>query len=107
MLEWILGGYPAWAQHTLDGPIGRLSTTDTDAGWLVQLGRWSGHSPNTGKDYADEPSFTIVEAGEPSFTVAASARDLDAWLWNRPTVGAVEVTGDAARFEEIVRAGVQ
>lgn len=107
VLEWMFGGYPGWATHTLDGPVGRLATTDTGAQWRVQLGRWSGHSPNTGKDYADEPSLTLVDSGDPSFTISASAGDLDAWLWNRPTLGNVEVDGDASRFEAVIRGGVQ
>src|SRR3954468_20120869 len=47
-------GAPDWATHELDGPVGRVSVSDTGEHWLVRIGHWSGHSPNTGKTYAAE-----------------------------------------------------
>jgi uncharacterized protein (TIGR03083 family) len=107
VLEWMYGGAPKWATTVQDGATGRLRTNDTGSEWLVQLGRWSGHSPNSGKDYTDRPFLRIVTAGEPSFEISGTARDLDAWLWNRPTVADVARSGDTAPFETIIRAGVQ
>jgi uncharacterized protein (TIGR03083 family) len=107
VLEWMFGGIPNWATQELDGPVGRLTTTDTGAQWFVQLGHWSGHSPNTGKTYSDEPSVNVIETGEPSFTIAGRAHDLDAWLWNRPTSGEIAIAGDAASLEAVIRGGVQ
>jgi uncharacterized protein (TIGR03083 family) len=107
VLEWMYGGAPDWATSTMDGPTGRLRTTDTGREWLVRVGHWSGHSPNSGKTYTDEPFLDIVAGGEPSFEISGTARDLDAWLWNRPTATDVTGTGDAAPFEAIIRAGVQ
>lgn len=107
VLEWMFSGYPDWASFEQDGPIGRLATTDTGTEFFVQLGRWSGHSPNSGKDYTDEAALTVIESGDPSFTISATARDLDAWLWNRPALAAVAIDGDAVGFETIIRGGVQ
>jgi uncharacterized protein (TIGR03083 family) len=107
VLEWMYGGTPEWATSEMDGAIGRLRTSDTGAEWLVQLGHWSGHSPNTGKDYTDEPILALVSDGEPSFEISGAARDLDAWLWNRPTLTDVTRSGDTAGFEAIIRSGVQ
>jgi len=106
-IEWMFGSTPAWASTTLDGPTGRLSTTDTDAAWLVQVGHWNGTSPNTGKTYTAEPMLVLVAAGEPSFDIAGTARDLDAWLWNRPPIEEIRPTGDAAAFEAVIRSGLQ
>jgi uncharacterized protein (TIGR03083 family) len=107
VLECMYSGAPDWATHVVDGPVGRVATTDTGGEWFVQLGRWSGHSPNTGKDYTDEPLLVLVDGGDPVFTVAGSAGDLDAWLWNRPTAGEVRREGDVAGFEAVIRSGVQ
>ena len=106
-LEWMLGGAPGWSASTLDGPVGRLATTDTHTSWLVQVGHWSGTSPNTGKTYTDEQTLFLVDAGAPSFEIAGTAADLDAWIWNRPPRGRVSRTGDTAAFEAVIRTGVQ
>jgi uncharacterized protein (TIGR03083 family) len=106
-LDWMFGGFPEWAAHELDGPIGRVATTDTGAEHLVQVGRWSGRSPNTGKEYTDAGWLALIESGEPSFSVSGTARDLDAWLWNRPTSAEVTIDGDAERFTAIIADGVQ
>ena len=106
-IEWFFGGAPAWATTTADGPIGRLATTDTGASWRVQVGQWSGTSPNTQRTYADEPLLLLVDAGEPSFEVSGTAGDLDAWMWNRPTQGEIRRAGDPSAFEAVIRQGVQ
>lgn len=98
---------PSWAQVGPAGPIGRVTAADTGAQWLVQVGSWSGTSPRTGKNYADEGTLTIVAAGEPAFEVSGTAADLDAWLWNRPTSGEIELAGDYERFAAVIREGVQ
>jgi uncharacterized protein (TIGR03083 family) len=107
VFDWMYSGSPAWADRRVDGPVGRVTTTDTGAQWLVRIGHWSGHSPNSGKDYTDEKLLVIVEDGDPVFTLTGSARDLDAWLWNRPAVGSVELSGDAAEFQAVLSEGVQ
>jgi uncharacterized protein (TIGR03083 family) len=106
-LEWMYGGYPEWAHYRPTGTVGRLATTDTGTAWLVELGRWGGHSPNTGKDYQDEPALTVVQAGDPTFSITGTARDLDAWLWHRPTLGEISTDGDAGALEEAIKDGPQ
>ena len=107
VLEWMYSDIPEWATSELDGPVGRVAIDDVGVGWLVQLGHWSGHSPNTGKTYADEPLLRLVDAGEPAFTVSGSARDLHRWLWNRPTDGEITTEGDVTAFVGVIRSGVQ
>ncbi len=93
-----------------DGPIGRLRTTDTGDAWLVRLG--SGRRAGRLSDAdttGDRPGVALMAAGLPSFTVRAPAAVLDAWLWNRPTPGAVTVDGDDSAFaklDSLVRAGI-
>lgn len=107
VLEWMYSGVPSWGTQTLTGPVGRVVTTDTGGSWLVQLGTFSGTSPNTGNVYTDEATITPVDEGHPTFHVSGAAPDLDAWLWNRPTRTDIALGGDYAQFVEIIRAGVQ
>jgi len=106
-IEWMYGGAPGWATTTADGPVGRLATTDTGASWLVQVGHWSGTSPNTQRTYTNDPMFFLVDAGAPSFEIMGTARDLDAWIWNRPPVSEIRRSGDTSSFEIVIRQGVQ
>ncbi|MFW2332727.1 maleylpyruvate isomerase family mycothiol-dependent enzyme [Ilumatobacter sp.] len=106
-LEHMFGGAPPWATRTGTGRIGAVSASDTGARWLVQLGRWSGTSPNTGTSYADEGMIDVVDAGEPTFEVSGRAGDLDAWFWSRPPGGPIDRHGDVAELEAIIAAGVQ
>jgi uncharacterized protein (TIGR03083 family) len=92
---------PGWSSFRDDGPVGRLHATDTDTSWLVRVGGFSGLSPNTGKSYDDEPCLELVDAGEPSFAVSATARDLDAWLWNRPALVEPVVAGRDTHFRTL------
>jgi uncharacterized protein (TIGR03083 family) len=110
VLQHIYGGYPAWADYQANGPVGRLRTTDTGAEWTVVVGGFSGVSPNTGKTYANEPLLNLIDTGEPAFTISGPARDLDAWVWNRPQLSAVAVDGsdaDYQAFAAIIAKGVQ
>lgn len=106
IIEWMLGA-PPWATTTVDGPIGRLIASDTGAQWLVQVGKASGTSPTGGTTYTDEPVGCLVDGGEPSFEIAGTARDLDAWLWNRPPVSTITRTGDTTAFAAVIGQGVQ
>lgn len=110
-LRVMFGGVPGWATFTpADGAVLRLVTTDTGDAWTIVLGRFAGIAPS-GNAY-DEPMLDVVD--EPSTpevgaTVSAAAADLDAWLWNRPTLGPVERAGadDVLQaLQEILDAGI-
>lgn len=107
VLYYFYGWRPGWATITPGPAVGRLATTDTGDEWLIRFDTWSGHSPDSGKTYDGESFLALVESGEPSYSVQASARDLDAWLWNRPTVTAPAIEGDAAVLQEVVAKGLQ
>lgn len=101
---------PRWAATGPDGPLGRVTATDTGAQWLVKVGSWSGTSPRTGTTYPDEGSLVLADSADPAdvtFSIAGTARDLDAWLWNRPPLGEIAVAGDYERFVAVIRQGVQ
>jgi uncharacterized protein (TIGR03083 family) len=106
VLEWMYSEIPSWATHELDDGLGRIATTDTGAQWRVRTGELRGTDPDSGAEVV-HPTLTLVPDGEPTFEISGTARDLDAWLWNRPTLTDVTRTGDAQRFEQIIRGGVQ
>jgi uncharacterized protein (TIGR03083 family) len=100
---------PTWTTWDADGPVGRLRATDTGADWLVQLGSFSGRSPNTGKTWEHEPCLELTDSAAPTFTLSASGRDLDAWLWGRPQLVEPVIDGNAADLEllrAIIAAGI-
>jgi uncharacterized protein (TIGR03083 family) len=107
VLRYFFNYRPEWAEFALDGPVGQLRASDTGEAVLVQLGSWSGVSPNTGKAYEREATVELVTGGEPSFVISATARDLDVWLWNRPTLAALTIDGDASGLQAIVAQGLQ
>jgi uncharacterized protein (TIGR03083 family) len=107
VFDWMYSMVPGWAEVGPPGPVGRVTTTDTGAQWLVRVGSWSGTSPRTGTSYTDEGSLRLVALGAPVFSVSGTARDLDAWLWNRPAREQIQLAGDYERFAAIIRAGVQ
>ena len=107
VFDWMYSTVPGWATTGPPGPIGRVHTTDTGAEWLVQVGTWSGTSPRTGTEYNDEGSLLLLDSGSPTFTVSGTARDLDAWLWNRPPLTEIELAGDYEQFVRVIRSGVQ
>ncbi len=109
----ILGGPPGWADVAPGGSNGRLTATDTDAGWLVRVTTFNGTSPTSGTTYVDEPCVELLDTNDddraepPAFSVNAKAGDLDAWLWNRLPADAVSITGDADTFATIIKHDVQ
>ena len=96
-LRVMFGGTPEWGKKDpADGRTFRVTATDTGHTWLVELVHFSGTSPQ-GKVY-DEPDIDVFETDDGrdvDASVNGTAVDLDCWLWNRPAVGTVEVTGDA------------
>ncbi len=107
VFDWMYSSVPAWGQADQSGAVGRITTTDTGGEWFVRLGAFSGTSPNTGTTYTDEGTIARVGPADASFEVTGTARDLDAWLWNRPTLSDISLDGDYERFVEIIRSGVQ
>jgi len=101
------GGVPDWAEITHLGSVGRIATDDTARSWLVQLGEWRGTSPTSGTEYDHESMLRVVDTGETTWAIIGAAADLDAWFWNRPTVGEIEHEGDTAPIADIIATGLQ
>lgn len=100
------GAPPEWAELVPGGPVGTLRTTDTGRSWTVRVARWSGTSPATGTTYVDERALVADDPSAARFEVSATAGDLDAWCWNRPTSAEVTVDGDASELEAMIAVGL-
>lgn len=87
------GAVPDWASFTpAEDRIVELIATDTGQRWTLQLGSFSGITPDGVEVH--EQGFTRVGSDlSPSATVRAASADLLLWLWNRPA-GPVQATGD-------------
>lgn len=97
----MFGGVPPWAAFTAAGGTGRVVTSDTGARWDFELGTATGTNPCSGASYTDEPCLHLLDdLVDPQFTVTGTARDLDAWLWNRPPLGELQVGGDQRPYEQ-------
>ncbi|SDO73822.1 TIGR03083 family protein [Nakamurella panacisegetis] len=104
----IYGGHRAGATFHHAPGFGRVISADTRHHWDLTLGRFTGTSRTTGQPF-DEPTISLGphdQHGTPSFTVTASAADLDAWLWRRPTGAAPVIVGDAAPLLTVIEHGV-
>jgi uncharacterized protein (TIGR03083 family) len=112
VLRIMYGGVPDWGTFTpdADGPTVRVQATDTGGSWLVTLGRFTGTAPD-GTSY-DEPAIHTAD-GDPGTKAEADvtghAADVDCWLWHRPPLGTVGLTGDRevlTRLESAIASGV-
>ena len=95
------GGAPEWGSFTGSGETIAVHMTDTGTHLLVELGKFSGTDPESGKTYEDEDDIDLVDQGaEPVATVTGTAADLDTWLWKRdPTLTLGQDEGDRIRIE--------
>ncbi|XBB68973.1 maleylpyruvate isomerase family mycothiol-dependent enzyme [Nocardioides sp. WV_118_6] len=96
-LDVMYGGLPDWGRFTPGEHVVEYRMTDTATSIWTRLGTFAGTSPE-GKVYADEPDQHVVTdpGTAPALVVAATASDLDAWLWHRGDDARVAISGDDA-----------
>ncbi len=83
------------------GPV-TVSAVDVMHTWTVTPVRVTGRdSDGDEHDLVRFRPGTHGEATQAVAEISGSAADLDAWLWNRPTTGAVERSGDAAALSAV------
>lgn len=86
---------PSWATLELDDRFARLEIPGQ--AWTVQLGRWSGTSPNTDVEYTEVPALMLVDPGTSCRTVVTgTAEAMDRWLWGRGGLRDLAIQGDPA-----------
>jgi uncharacterized protein (TIGR03083 family) len=94
-LDVMFGGTPAWGRFDPLPHHVRVDLPDTDTQVWIQLGTFSGTSPD-GVDYAAEPDISVVPdpGGDPDAVVEGLAGDVDSWLWRRGDDAGIRVVGD-------------
>lgn len=94
-------GLPAWSAFVADGRTAIIDAAD-DGLWGMELGRFVGKSPDTGRSY-DEPALRLLESvpPNPSVTVRGSGADLDLWLWGRSPAQRLRLSGDHGAVRDI------
>lgn len=98
----MLTGVPAWGRFSPDGTTAVLETTDRPGSWCLELGRFTGTSPESGNAYDLDAAELLEERpADPTATLRATSTDLDLWLWGRGPADVIAVTGGRAVVERI------
>ena len=88
------GEPPPWGTFTPDHDhVVRFTATDTGDEWSVTIGRFVGRDPGDGAEHASACLDWVAPDVAPTAIVSATAADLDCWLWRRPPVGEIAVSG--------------
>lgn len=102
LLAVMYGGCPPWGTQTPGEEHVRLDCTDTDDQVWVNLARFTGTDPETGKDHDEEDVMVVADpGGEPDAVVQGPAGALDAWLWHRTDDTEIRTVGDAGALERL------
>lgn len=102
------GWLPEWGQYRPVSLV-ELAATDTGQRWLLELGRWTGVGPESGRSF-DEPRGVRAEGGAPRATVTGTVEELARWAWSRrPGEVRVSVEGEpdsVTLLAELIEAGM-
>lgn len=98
------GWMPDWATWQAQTVV-ELVAADTGGRWLVEVGRWFGTGPQSGREF-DVPRAERAAAGAaPDVTVTAPVAQLARWAWRRQ--GEAEVTGGSPALDALLTQGIQ
>lgn len=92
ILDEMLTGAPSWAEATIDGD--RFDLVTHDRRWQLRWGRFTGTSPNSGTEYADEDLLAFDGDDNPETVIAAPAASINYWLWGRGEISDGTISGD-------------
>lgn len=96
------GEPPAWGTFTADHEhVVRFAATDTGDTWSVTIGRFVGPEPGDGAEHASDCLDWVSDDVAPTASVSGTAADLDCWLWRRPPVADVTVSGSDATLDRL------
>lgn len=102
----MFSGAPPWGTFTGAGRYVRVDIADAGESVWVEVGRFTGTEPDSGKVYdIDDISTVAPRDAAPDLIVRGPAAVLDAWLWHRADATGVEMTGEdavRAQFERCV-----
>ncbi|GAA3718306.1 maleylpyruvate isomerase family mycothiol-dependent enzyme [Microlunatus aurantiacus] len=96
------GEPPAWGAFTADHDhVVRFDATDTGDTWSVTVARFVGLEPGGGAAHETDCLDWVADDVPPTASVSATAADLDCWLWRRPPVGELTVSGSEATLDRL------
>jgi uncharacterized protein (TIGR03083 family) len=94
LLRGFVVGVPAWATWTPEGTSVALDCTDVGRRFVVELGRMTGSSPDSGRRYdLDAAELLEDHAATADVEVSGDAWDVDLWLWGRGQLEDLTVSG--------------
>jgi uncharacterized protein (TIGR03083 family) len=92
ILEVFMSGHPRWAIVTPANVVVRLLSEGRD--WRLRLLSWSGTSPNSGRQFEDEPGIEFDDGdGKPDAVIRGPGDALDLFLWGRGSADGLVVDG--------------
>jgi uncharacterized protein (TIGR03083 family) len=95
LVRGFLVGVPTWATWTPDGTTVALRCADVGGRFVLEFGRMTGTSPDSGRSYdLDAVDLRSDLSSTTDAEVAGDAWDLDRWLWGRGPADELAVTGD-------------
>ncbi len=101
------GWVPEWARQDIHGVV-ELRAADTGQRWLMEIGRWSGVGPESGREF-DLPFGRRAQPDAAASAMAvAPVVDLALWAWKRG--GVVQRAGGkdlVASLDALVATGIQ
>jgi uncharacterized protein (TIGR03083 family) len=104
LLDVMYGGEaPEWGRTEMGEALVRIEMADVDRALFVRPGMFYGTDPDSGRVY-DGPHLLLAAPGQAAAVVRGPAADLDAWLWKRRDATGIEVTGDRAAYDALLRA---
>ncbi len=90
----MMTGVPHWAHFAPERRV-RILTTDEPGSWTLDVGRFTGTSPVSGKAYDfDSVDFAADPEGPVDATISGKAADADLWLWGRGPLDTLDARGD-------------
>lgn len=93
VLTVVMADLPKWGQFQPDGSLAAITCTDADQTWTLAMGRFTGTSPSSDRDYDHPMGLVVEEDGVPEAFVSGPAWQLDRWLWGRGGAETVRLEG--------------
>jgi uncharacterized protein (TIGR03083 family) len=97
ILDVMYGGLPPWGRFEPREQYAEFRATDTGTSVWVQLGTFSGTTPDGVERTGEPDQHVVADPGVAAdLVITGTAGDLDAWLWHRGAEERVVISGDDA-----------
>ncbi|MCP3996318.1 MAG: maleylpyruvate isomerase family mycothiol-dependent enzyme [bacterium] len=97
---------PAWSSFEADGRTAAISVHGGPT-WSMQLGQFTGTSPNTGNTY-DDPALLLAPTDDPpTVSIHGTSPELNRWLWGRGSIEPLTIAGSVPAAEHVRAAAAE